>query len=230
MLLTWTSSLAYAQEASAAPEAVAEARSLFELGTRAVHEGRFREADEALSRSLVLVPRPATAFNLVVALRGLGAMVRATGVCERQLLVAALDPAQATEARTLCDEVRGAVGHLTVRAVGSTPFVLRIDGAIQGELAPGDERTLSLDPGDHHLLALADGLSGEHDVRLPPGGSITLALSAPLPASVDVGLVVGVTVGSAAAVVLAVVIGVVVASSASGPVYDYPVTMTLTRF
>lgn len=213
-----------------APDAVAEARQLFELGTRAVHEGRFREADEALSRSLVLVPRPATAFNLVVALRGLGAMVRASEVCERQLLGAALDAAQEAEARTLCEEVRRSVAQLIVRATGDTPFVLRIDGALEGELAPGDERILALDAGDHHLLALAEGSSREHDVRLPPGGSITLTLSAPRPMGVDVGWVVGITVGSAAAVVLAVVIGVIVAGNASGPMYDYPVTMTLTRF
>lgn len=224
-----------AQEGTAAtegadPEAVAEARSLFEEGTRAVHQGRFREADEALTRSLVLVPHPATAFNLVVALRGLGAMVRARGVCERSLESAALDAERAAEARSLCDEVRASVAQLTVRAVGETPFVLRVDGAIQGELTPGQERSLALDPGEHHLLAIAEGLTREHDVRLPPGGSIALELSAPRPSDVDVGLVVGVAVGSAAAVVLAVVIGVLVAGGSDGPEYDYPVTMTLTRF
>lgn len=84
-----------------APEAIAEARSLFELGTRAVHEGRFRESEDALTRSLLLVARPATAFNLVVALRGMGAMVRASGVCERSLSGADLDAARAKRRRSV---------------------------------------------------------------------------------------------------------------------------------
>jgi len=104
--------------------------------------------------------------------------------------------------------------------------MLRVDGGVQGELTPGEERTLALDPGEHHLLAIAEGLTREHDARLPPGGAITIELSAPHPESIEVGLVVGISVGSAAAVVLAVVIGVVAASSSRGPVYDYPVTMT----
>lgn len=212
------------------PDAVAEARALFDEGTRAVHEGRFREADVALSRSLELISHPATAFNLVVALRGLGAMVRASGVCARALETAPLDVARASEAHALCDEVRSAVAQLTVRAVGATPFVLWLDGAIQAELSPGDERSLALDPGDHHLLALAEGLSREHEVRLPPGGSVTLELSGPHPENVDVGLIVGVAAGSAAAIVVAVVIGVLLTYGSSAPGYDYPVTTTLTRF
>ncbi len=221
---------ALAQDDAPAAASIEEARSLFELGTRAVHEGRFRDADEALSRSLALAPHPATAFNLVVALRGLGAMVRASEVCEAQLRSAALDEARAAEARSLCDDVSAAIGRLTVRGVGERPFVLRLDGVAQGEIAPGEERTFSLDPGDHHLLALADGQSREHEVRLPAGGVIALALSAPRPESVDVGLVAGIAAGGAALVVVAVVIGVVAASSSAGPTYDYPVTMTLTRF
>lgn len=208
-----------------------EARRLFSEGTRAVHEGRMRDAERDLSRSYELVRRPATAFNLVVALRGLGSLVRAMEICTTYLETpeAALDADRAAEVDAICTEARAGVAELHVRAAGTAPFDVRVDDAPLGRLRPMDERTVPLDPGDHRIVAIDGDLRSEQEVSLPAGARLSIELTAPVASTLDVPLVVGLSVGGAVLVVGAI-IAVAVATSSSGPTYDYPVTATLMRF
>src|SRR5512147_3037867 len=62
-----------------------QARQLFDEGKDAMAVGRFSEAKDRFERSLALVPRASPAFNLAVALRGMGRPKEASDVLTRLL-------------------------------------------------------------------------------------------------------------------------------------------------
>lgn len=214
-----------------------DARALFERGTAAVHEGRFADARVELERSLTLAPRAPTAFNLVIALRGMGQLVRAGDVCETLLAdrYGAIEATQRAEAERVCADARAGIARLRVRAAGESAFELRIDGLSLGEIEPGDVVDHSVDPGAHVVTLVAPGHPPvDRVVELERGAQSELELLGPPRARTesgpDVGLVFGITAGSAA-LVAAIAIVAVVATSAQGPVGgDFPVTATLLRF
>jgi hypothetical protein len=225
-----------AATAGARAQATRDARELFEEGTSAVHDGRFADARRLLEQSLSAAPRAATAFNLVVALRGMGEVVSAGDVC-RDLLderFGRLEQGPRGEATTLCDEVSAAVAHLTIHV--SDAGEVRLDGLSLGEATPAEPIEVDVDPGAHALTLRAPGREDvDHAVEVAPGERTDLELTAPPVPAVpppepgpDVGLIVGLSAGGAAAIALAVVLGVVLGTQASGPrTGDYPVTMTL---
>lgn len=215
-----------------------DARALFERGTAAIHEGRFADARPDLERSLALDARPATAFNLVIALRGMGRLIDAGTACEALLAGehGPLEDAQRVEAASICDDARRGVAHLRVRIGGTRPIEVRVDGVTLGDHAPGDEIDRSIDPGAHVVTAVAPGAEPvDRAVELARGASTELELAAPASArreeegGPDIGLAVGLSLGGAA-LAAAIVVAVVLAT-ASGPAPgDFPVTATLVRF
>lgn len=208
-----------------------EARALFERGSAAVRAGRLADARRDLERSLALVPRASTGFNLVVALRGMGELVSANDVCERLLggELGALEDAQRAQATSVCADTREGIATLRVRAAGAAPFELRVDGLSLGMLAPGDELDQALDPGAHVVTVVAEGGTPvDRALDAGRGERLELALEAPSVArdgGADVGWIVAGSLAGAA-VVAAVVIGIVVATGA-GPREDYPIVETL---
>lgn len=214
-----------------------EARSLFDRGTTAVHEGRFADARIDLERSLTLAPRAPTAFNLVVALRGMGQLVAASDVCEGLLAgrYGEIAPAQRAEAMPLCDAARAGVAQLAVRVGGEATLEIRIDGLAVGEAAPGELVEQDLDPGAHVVTIVSAGHAPiDRAIELEPGARTELELvgPAPRPASSDpdLGLVIGLSAGGAALVAAIVIVAVVASSSQRSNDGDYPVVATLLRF
>src|SRR5690606_5159985 len=216
-------------------DARAEARALFERDTTAVQAGQFAEARADLERSLALVAHPSTAFNLVVALRGVGEGAAAEGVCAEspEPHLPPLDAERRREAERVCADVRASVAHLTIRAGGETPFELRLDGHTVAELAPTELLERALDPGEHVLSVVSpNGPPQDHALSLPPGARIRLELAAPAPARpapIDIPLIAGLTTAGVVVLAAAIVTAALVATQ-SGPGADYPVVATLTSF
>lgn len=224
-----------------------DARTLFERGTRAVNEGRFADAEGDLTRSLSLAPRPATAFNLVVALEGLERFVRASELCDALLAErhGTLSVEQRGGAEARCAGVRGRVSRVVVRVTGERPLEIRVDGRVIGTIAAGAQLEAALDPGWHHVSASAEGHAPiERSLSLEPGDRTELTLDAPLesgsatstgapPATTtsegpDLGLVLGLVLGGVAIVGGGIALGVVLSSGSPSPAPgDFAVVMTL---
>lgn len=218
---------------AAAQADVHDARALFEQGSLAVREGRFAEGRELLERSLAIAPRPATAFNLVVALRGIDELVTASTTCA-DLLAGTwgeLDEAHRAEAEGECAAIEAAVAHLEVSLEGDAPGELRLDGVALSRLAPGQSVERALDPGTHALTLTSPGRPlVDRSLDLGRGSRLAVTLSVPpAPAHGDDALVLGLGIGGgvAAAVVIAIVVGVVVSSAPATAGGDFPITMTL---
>lgn len=228
-----------------------DARALFERGTEAVDQGRFADAEPDLARSLAMAPRPATAFNLVVALEGLERPVQASVVCTALLAneYGELTTSQRSEADARCAAVRSRLAHLVVRATGDVTMEIRVDGRSIGSIAPGARLEAELDPGWHHVSASASGRgSVERSVSLTRGDRTELPIEAgpreesgggaastgdrATPSTgPDVSLIVGLVLGAAALVGGAVVVGVVLGTAGPEPTPgDFPVVSTLIAF
>jgi hypothetical protein len=115
-----------------------DARRLFERGSAAVHDGRFADARVDLERSLALEARAATAFNLVVALRGMGQLVDTGPICEGLSAerYGPLSAEQRDEAQALCSDARAGVAHLTVNVTGRRPSRSSSTGARSAKRSP----------------------------------------------------------------------------------------------
>jgi hypothetical protein len=209
-------------------------RALFEDGSLAVREGRFAEGRELLERSLAIAPRPATAFNLVVALRGMGALVSAASTCDRLLGGAwgAIDDAHRAEADTQCAEIAASVAHLEVALTGDAPGEIRLDGIALGTLPPGESLERAIDPGAHALTLLSPGRATlDRSLDVARGAHVSLSLAVPPREAHDDSLAIGLAVGGGvlALVVVAVVVGVAIASAPGPQPGDFPITMTLSQ-
>lgn len=163
-----------AQEASAA-----EARALFEGAVQAIEEGRFSDAVTALRRSLALEPRAPTAFNLAVALRGVGEARESRALFDRLLAgeFGPLPEARRAQVQPLRDEVAAEVAQLQVTVEGPDAPTLTVDGA---EVAPSEPRAfaLELDPGEHVVRATAvDWEPAQRELELSPGESRALSIT-----------------------------------------------------
>lgn len=156
-----------------------QARSQFDDAARAIAEGRFAEARDLLRSSLALFPRPATAFNLAIALRGTGETRAAVAVFDALLSgeYGRLNAAQQEEARTLREGAAAEIATLVVLAEGRDELELRVDALEPIRLAAGETRELALDAGDHVVLARrADGREAERRIRLERSARVDLAL------------------------------------------------------
>lgn len=148
-------------DATPTPEQLGEARDLFRRAVELGDQDRWAEALVLFRRSLELVPRPSTQFNVGFALYRLGQLREAIGVFDAYLA--------ATEGETnpLRDEATTrraqAVQSLAALTVTVSPDTaqLRVDGA--ADPSTGAARTLALDPGRHLLLATAPN---HHDAQL----------------------------------------------------------------
>jgi hypothetical protein len=152
----------------------AEARALFERGKQAMSAGRFAEAREQFQRSLELVPKASAAFNLAVALRGMGRPKQSHELLERMLRgeFGELPADRREEVALLAAEARRDIATLTVVARGADSIELRLDGVRAGTLVPDRPLTLEVNPGERVLAfgaRLRDPL--ERRVTLGPGKS-----------------------------------------------------------
>jgi tetratricopeptide (TPR) repeat protein len=163
--------------ALAAPSDAKDARTLFEQGRSALSTGRFAEARDLFKRSLALVPKSGSAFNLAVALRGTGEAAEAVGTLDRLLAgdYGALAKAQRNEAESLRSQALGDVAILEIIVVGSESARIKIDGV---EVTLGSDRTRTVDAGLHSIEASASGFTNaEQRLEATRGGRAKVELT-----------------------------------------------------
>jgi hypothetical protein len=159
-----------------------EARELFEQAAEALQVGRFTEAVDLLRRSLELEPRPSTAFNLAVALRGMGDLLAAERMFEQLVdgQYGSVEPRKRKEVRSMLGEVRAEIAELSVRIRGSESAAVRLDGEGVATVRRGEALEVRVNPGRHQLEARARGREPvERAIELSPGSSERVTLELP---------------------------------------------------
>ena len=153
----------------------ADARQLFEEGTAALQEGRFAEAKARLREAHALAGRPATAFNLAIALTGTGEVVEALTLFDA-LLEGDLGPlseeveAQIAQRRAVAER---AVAHLSLRVTPADASI-RVDG----ESVETERRDLAINPGTRIIDVSAEGFQAEQRrLEIEPGARQRLVFS-----------------------------------------------------
>lgn len=143
---------AFAQEITD-PRAL-EARALFERGRQLAEQRQFSEAAEAFTRSLELVPRPSTLYNLGSCLYALGRHVEAIAMFERYLAEGdpAVEGSGIQDAERMLAHARRSVVELTIE-VQPADARLWIDGV---PLEGGAIRSRTVNPGPHVVRAEAE--------------------------------------------------------------------------
>ena len=156
------------------------ARRDFDAGMAAIAEGRFAEGRDALARSLEADARPATAYNLGVALRGTG-QVRQGSEVLRALIAGEYGELSAegrAQAERLLSEVRADVASLRVAVAAGEGAgdaepargELSLDGEPIEEVEAGSLLLLRVDPGAHRLqLAGVRIVRVTRSIELAPG-------------------------------------------------------------
>jgi hypothetical protein len=156
-----------------------QAEALFERGKQAMSVGSFAEARELLQRSLELVPRPSAAFNLAVALRGMGRPKQSADVLSRLRTgqFGALPADKRSDVENLERAVRRDIAHVTVAASGASHVEVRIDGVRVASIEAGRVVTIEVDPGER-VLSLSAKLkdSVERKLLLAPGGKRSVSV------------------------------------------------------
>ncbi len=163
----------------AAPARAQGARELFEQGAVALESGRFPEARDLLTRSLELHPHRATAFNLIVALRGTEQPVEALVLCARLLggELGEVSGDRREQARTICEEVERMVARVVVVPSGAPELEVRVDGVPRGAVRDGASLEEALDPGRHVIIASApEHAPAERSVVLSAGETLRLEM------------------------------------------------------
>jgi hypothetical protein len=160
-----------------------QARKLFEQGKEAISTGRFAEASEMFQRSNDLVPKASAAFNLAVALRGMGRPKESRDVLVRLLRgdFGKLPEDRRQQAEQLADEARRDVCTLSVVARGAARIELRVDGARIGDLRESEALRIEVNPGERVVTftaKLRDPV--ERRIVLAPGKAASLEADLPL--------------------------------------------------
>ncbi len=161
---------------TASAEVMSRARELFGQGVELTRQDRWGEALVYFRRSLALVERANTLFNIAGILVRLGRGREAVEHYQRYLRVAPADDPDRAAALAALETARGALARLRI-VVTPEAAELRVDGLrIEGE---GGTRELVLDPGEHVLdlhvagyhrevlrVSLLPGVEGERRVEL----------------------------------------------------------------
>jgi hypothetical protein len=154
-----------------------DAKQLFEQGKAAMRGGRFAEASDRFQRSLERSPNPSAAFNLAVALRGMGRPKEA-----HELLVrlasggfGKLPDDRLREVKALTQDVGRDVATLRIVVTGAPSVDVRVDGERVGKAEQGRALTVRVNPGDRVVSLVAPLREPvEARVALGAGGSLLL--------------------------------------------------------
>lgn len=138
-------------------EQTREARNLFEEAERAQEAGRYAEARDLYRRSLEVVPRPGSAFNLAVCLRGTGEILQSVQTFDALLgdEYGPLEAAQRSEVTRLRQEANAEVARLRIEASGADAIEIRVDGVRVEEISDGQTIEWRVNPGEHVVTATA---------------------------------------------------------------------------
>lgn len=163
-----------ARPASAQATEEARARELFVEAQQALETGRFAEARDLLEQSLDLTPNPGSAFNLAIALRGMGQPIEAVGVFDALLKggYGSLAEPQRQQAEALRQEVAAEIATLEVRAPGPREVHVRVDGQRAGRIVSGGMVSEPVNPGKRTVSVSAEGFEPqEQRVTIKPGAT-----------------------------------------------------------
>ncbi|MCK6535291.1 MAG: tetratricopeptide repeat protein [Polyangiaceae bacterium] len=157
--------------------AAEDAKQLFEQGKVAMRGGRFAEARDRFQRSLERSPNPSAAFNLAVALRGMG---RPKEAHELLLRLAAggfgkLPDDRLREVQALAQDVGRDVATLRIVVTGAPSVEVRVDGERLGKVEKGRALTVRVNPGDR-VVSLAAPLREPVEARIALGAGRTVLL------------------------------------------------------
>jgi hypothetical protein len=139
-----------ATSAMAAPNPELEARTLFDRGKESMSAGRFAEASDLFQRSLLLVPKPSAAFNLAVALRGMGRPKESAEVFGQLLAgkYGTLPAERRAEIQSLVREVEADVSTLEISAGGASSIDVRVDGLKVATITTRKSVRIRVNPGE----------------------------------------------------------------------------------
>lgn len=200
-----------------------DARELFDEGTRAIHEGRHAQAIDLLERSLELGSRPATAFNLMLALELAKRPLRAGAICAelRAGLHGELDESKRAEVSERCAALDAQVPRLLIepRLLGEPtgPIRLEVDGRLIATLEGGEPMEVPVEPGEHVVRLGSPGAMGESaTVEVEVGDhrrvSLTLRGNDPGPDRRRLRLGLGIAGGVVGAAILSGILGAILRS------------------
>lgn len=156
-----------------------EARTAFERGVAAIEAGRYADGVALLERSLELLPRASTAFNLAVARRGTGDFVGARNAL-RSILdgrYGDIDARAQQRAEQLLVEAESEVGRLVLVIDGGRHIRVTVDGQGVGTLTEPGRLELEVNPGVRRLGVVAvDRVPVEQEVTVQAGDTAELEL------------------------------------------------------
>jgi hypothetical protein len=153
-VLAVVAATAVAPVAAQQPSGEARARSLFELGVAAAAEERWDEAVALFRSSLEIAERPATAYNLAVALDRLALVREALAALETYFRLAGPADSRRDNAEALRRELGGRIASLRIE-VEPPEALVEIDGEPQP--GSGRRREIAIDPGEHVVRVAAEG-------------------------------------------------------------------------
>lgn len=149
-LMLGSSSVAHAQDDEGH---VAEARALFQQGSTLAEARRFSEALDAFERSLALVERPSTLFNVALCLFALDRLVEVIEVLERYRSSEDVSTESLVDTERMLAHAERSVGQLVIEIVPEEASVF-VDGR---EVEGGARRTVRVNQGPHVIRADAPG-------------------------------------------------------------------------
>lgn len=144
-------------------------------GMSALEAGLFAEARDHFRASLEVEPRPAPAFNLAFALRGLGDVLGAEEVYRalRRGEYGELSARGLDDVESFLEEVARSVGIVRVRVLGAPRIAVRLDGQMIGELDDGSLVERRCNPGARRLtFSAAEHVTAEREVQVGAGETV----------------------------------------------------------
>lgn len=163
----------------------ARALQLFQEGTAALRKGDMPAARARLSESARLYPHPATAFNLAVAMKGMGDAVAALEQLEplAEGKLGALPVEQQKQVRELLASLRGQTADVQLQLVDAKEVEVAIDAVPAGRLQRNAAHRMRVNPGRRVFEFSANGYSTQvRDLVVGKGETAELhvAMGAPL--------------------------------------------------
>jgi tetratricopeptide (TPR) repeat protein len=155
-----------------------QARLLFSEGLQFVEQGDWANAESRFRSVLMLRASHVVAYNLASALTHLGRVKEASELLRAIVRDGTSDASTRAAAGQLLAETEQRIGTLTLRVAGdATGASVQLDGA---PLELGEQiLTISVDPGEHHVEVLRDGLAVARQTVLI-GGDAPLQVSVTL--------------------------------------------------
>jgi hypothetical protein len=178
------------------PEEQKEADRAFKSGVALFKGAKYAEALAEFERAYAVAPHPLVLYNMAGCHRELQHFTEAVRLYQQFLEEGPgkVPAARLTAAQTELDDLLPRIARVTVKVEPAAGASLLLDGAPVGAISPDKPPVLILAPGEHRLIARAEGRAdAEQTLRVSAGEqrTIQLALPALLPSTVPPGALPG---------------------------------------